>query len=131
MIGKSQEYIAYQGEVFTVEWYYDSKGKSEPFEYFFEMPIPQQAKVMALFQRIGDTGKIYDQTKFRFEGDGIYAFKPQPNRFLSCFAKDKKIILLHGFVKKQDKLPPKEKEKALKRKEDYEKRTKERAYYGI
>jgi len=38
-----------------------------------------------LFKRIGDFGKISDKTKFRNEKDGIYAFKPQPDRLLSFF----------------------------------------------
>jgi hypothetical protein len=39
---------------------------------------------------MGDFGKIYDITKFRNEGDGIYAFKPQSDRYLSFFTLGKK-----------------------------------------
>lgn len=28
-----KNFIAYEGEEFTIEWYYDSKGKSPAFEY--------------------------------------------------------------------------------------------------
>ena len=33
-MGKEREYIAYAGEQFVFEWYYDGKGKSEPLLYF-------------------------------------------------------------------------------------------------
>ena len=45
---------------------------------------------------MGDLGKILDITKFRNEGDGIYAFKPQPDRYLSFFTDNKKIIVTNG-----------------------------------
>jgi phage-related protein len=68
---------------------------------------------------MGDLGKIYDITKFRNEGDGIYAFKPQPDRYLSFFTDNKKIIVTNGFKKKTKKLPKNEKELAMKYRQDY------------
>jgi hypothetical protein len=32
-----KEYIAYHGEEFTIEWYYNSKGESPALEYFNEL----------------------------------------------------------------------------------------------
>lgn len=78
---------------------------------------------------MGDAGEIKDKTKFNFEGDQIYAFKPKPQRFLCFFFTGKKIIMTNAFCKKQDKLPKNEKEKALKYKTDYEKRINNGDYY--
>ena len=64
-------------------------------------------------------GKIFDIKKFRNEGDGIYAFKPQPDRYLSFFTIGKEIIVTNGFKKKTDKLPKNEKDFAQKCKKDY------------
>jgi len=69
--------VIYSGEKFTLEWYYDKNGKSVGFDYFIEMTREQRRKFFVLVKRIGDFGKIFDTTKFRNEGDGIYAFKPQ------------------------------------------------------
>jgi len=77
-----REYVAYEGEQFTVEWYYSPKGESQALEYYLELDASDRVKVLKLFKMIGDIGKISDQTKFRNEGDKIYAFKPQPHRFL-------------------------------------------------
>ena len=74
-------------------------------------------------------GKIRNKTKFRNEGDGIYAFKPKPDRFLCFFFSEKKIIVTNAFEKKQDKLPVEEKKRALAYRRDYEARVKSENYY--
>jgi phage-related protein len=111
--------VIYTGEKFTLEWYYDKKGKSPAFDYFLEMSREQRRKFFALVKKMGDTGKILDITKFRNEGDGIYAFKPQPDRYLSFFTYNRKIIVTNGFKKKTEKLPKNEKELAMKYRQDY------------
>jgi phage-related protein len=111
--------IIYTGENFTLEWYYDKNGNSVGYDYFLDLTKGQRRKLLALVKRMGDFGKIYDNTKFRNEGDGIFAFKPQPDRFLSFFTDDKKIIVTNGFLKKTDKLPKTEKELAVKLRQDY------------
>lgn len=117
-----QDSVVYIGEKFTVEWYFDINGYSQPFEHFDKTSDIQKRKFLMLVKRIADYGKIYDITKFRNEGSEIYAFKPQPDRYLSFFVKSKKILISHAFVKKSDKLPKSEKEKALKRRDDFLKR---------
>ena len=123
------EYIAYEGEHFTIEWYFDKKGQSQALEYFHDMSNSQKRKLLMLFKRIGDFGKISDKTKFRNEHDGIYAFKPQPDRFLSFFTANKKIIVTEGFLKKSNKLPENIKNRAINIKADYLNRVKEGSYY--
>src|SRR5690606_27524226 len=114
---------------FTVEWYYSPKGESQALEYYEELDASDRVKVLKLFKMMGDIGKISDQTKFRNEGDKIYAFKPQPHRFLSFFVEGKKIIVTNAFWKKQDKLPQGEKNRALSCMESYKQRLREGTYY--
>lgn len=123
------EYIAFEGEKFTIEWYFDSKGKSVSLDYLDSLKDEEQAKLFQLMKLIGNAGVIKDKTKFRNEGDKIYAFKPKPHRFLCFFFEGQKIIVTNGFHKKTDKLPSNEKEKALKIKSDYEARIKRGEYY--
>lgn len=124
-----KEYLAYEGSEFTIEWYYDVKGKSQALEYFEKQSPAQKIKLLKLLRLMGDHGKIFDQTKFRNEGDKIYAFKPQPDRYLCFFFKGRKIILTNAFAKKTQKLPSGEKELAIKAFKSYENRIKEGAYY--
>ncbi len=119
-----QQRVAYKGSEFTIEWYFDVKGHSQSQEYF-----NKQRKLLNLFRLIGDQGKIFDETKFRNEGDKIYAFKPQPDRYLCFFYSGKKIIVTNAFMKKTQKLPNGEKEQALKSFRSYQERIKEGSYY--
>jgi len=124
-----KEYTAYEGSEFTIEWYFDIKGKSSALEYFNKQPKDKQRKLLNLFRLMGDLGKIFNKTKFRNEGDKIYAFKPQPDRYLCFFFRGKKIIVTNAFTKKTQELPQGEKELALKAYRCYEKRIKEETYY--
>ena len=124
------DYIAYQGDEYRIEFYYDENGKSQSRDYMMEKFIGADAKKFQhLLVVMGDTGKIRNKEKFRNEGDKIYAFKPQPHRFLCFFFKGEKIIITNAFMKKQQKLPASEKSRALKFKQDYESRIKKGTYY--
>lgn len=117
--------IIYIGEAFTIEWYYNQKGYSQAYEFFLSLDNDRRRKFLILVKRIGDFGKINDKTKFRNEGDQIYAFKPQPDRYLCFFFTGKKIIVTNAFTKKTQKMPSKEKKRSLECKKDYEVRAKE------
>jgi phage-related protein len=122
--------IAYRGPEYTIEWYFDKKERSQAFEYYSNLTPKERRKVLMLFKRMGDFGRISDKTKFRNEGDKIYAFKPQPHRFLSFFVEGKNIIITNAFQKKSDKLPTNEKKKALAYRVDYLSRIEKGTYYG-
>lgn len=125
-----QEFVAYYGKVFTIEWYFNLKGESQPLDYFYAMKDYQKRKLLMLFKRLGDFGKISDKTKFRNEGNGIYAFKPQPDRFLSFFTDEKRVIVTEAYYKKTARLSSNIKERSLRIREDYINRCKEGRYYG-
>jgi len=116
--------IIYRGQKFTVEWFYDNNGKSVAYDFFMESSENIQDKLFILVKRMAEFGKISDKTRFRNEGDGIYAFKPQPDRYLSFFTDKKKIIITNGFKKKTDKLPKNEKKMAMDYRKDYLERNK-------
>jgi hypothetical protein len=120
-----QNCVVYIGEKFTIEWYFDYEGKSQAYEYFLNTSDSQKRRFFVLVKRMAEFGKISDITKFRNEGNEIYAFKPKPDRYLSFFIKGKKIIITNGFTKRVDKLPKNEKDKAIKFRIDYLSRFKE------
>jgi phage-related protein len=113
--------VIYIGPIFTIEWYYDQT-YSQAYDYFVKNSQEQKRKILILVKKMGDFGKIYDKTKFTYEGDKIYAFKPQPDRYLSFFTKDKKIIVTNAFRKKTQKMPRGEKDVAIKNMNDYNSR---------
>ena len=97
-----KEYITYKGSEFTIEWYHDVNGRAQALEHFKKQPKDKQRKALNLFRLMGDQGKIFDETKFRNEGDKIYAFKPptRPLFVLFLSRKKKKSSLLMLLQKK-------------------------------
>ena len=124
-----REFLAYSGKKFTIEWYYSQNGESQPLDFFDALPAIYQQKLFYLIKRIGDFGYISDKTKFRYEGNGIYVFKPQPYRFFSFFYENGKINITNAIVKKTQKLRKQEKDYAISARADYITRTKEGTYY--
>ncbi len=124
-----KNFIAYAGPKFTIEWYYTENGKLPALEYFNSLDEDDRIKTLDLFKLMATEGKIYNQQKFRYEQDQIYAFKPKPHRFMCFFFVGQKIIITNGFVKKKDDLPAGEKARALKYQADYEKRFNTGKYY--
>ena len=124
-----RENVAYEGEYFIIEWYFSKNETSQSLNYFLKLSDDGQNKLLYLFKRIGDFGKISDKSKFRYEGDDIFAFKPQSDRFLCFFVKGNRIIVSNAFRKKTNKLPKNEKLKAMKYRDDYFKRIKSGTYY--
>lgn len=94
-----REHIAYRGASFVIEWYYTKNGQSPALEYYSSLNPDQRRKLLYLLKRMGDYGKISDKTKFNNEGNQIYAFKPQSERFLCFFMQESKIIKRTDFVK--------------------------------
>lgn len=88
-------------------------------DYFEALDEDSQIKLLNLFELIGNVGTIKNETKFKYEDDKIYAFKPKPYMFLCFFFTGHKIIVTNAFHKKSDKLPKNEKERAIKCKTDY------------
>ena len=116
---KKEDCVIYKGKFFQIEWYYDSNGNSQPFDYYQSCDIVQKRKFLMLCQRMGDFGRILDTTKFRAEGDDIYAFKPQPDRYLAFFKKGSKNIVTNAYRKSGSKMPKTEKKLAIKNRADY------------
>lgn len=125
-----KEYIAYKGEKYIIEWYYTTKGESQPLQFFDKLDAVEQRRLFYIVKKLGDFGYVSDKTKFRNEGDDIYAIKPQPNRFLSFFFEGNKIIIAYAFVKKDQKLRKQDKDRAKAVRADYIERVSEGTYYG-
>ncbi len=124
-----REHILYKGTKFTIEWYCGPNGKSQARDYFEKLNRIQKIKFLRLVEVMGKMGVIRNRQSFNSEGDGLYVFKPQPDRFLCFFYVGKKIVVTNAFHKKTQKLPKQERERALKHREDYEMRVRDNLYY--
>lgn len=121
--------IAYSGLEFTIEWYFDENNKSISLDYYKNLSPDKRKKIINLFKLLGNFGKIRNTEKFRHEGDQIYVFKSDENRFFCFFFTNSKIIVTNAYEKQSDKMPIREKAKALKLRDCYLNRFKEGLYY--
>ena len=124
-----KEFIAYKGKKYIIEWYFNDREKSEACTYFESLSNDRKKKFFYLITMMGDQGTIFNEEKFRYEGDQIYVFKTSPDRFFCFFFDGAKIIVTNAYEKKSAKMPPKEKDRALKAKENYITRVKKGTYY--
>lgn len=122
-------FIAYEGSQFNIEWYYTEDGELPALEYFNSLDDDDKIKTLDLFKLMATEGKIFNKQKFRNEHDKIYAFKPKPHRFMCFFFKGKRIIVTNAFIKKKDDLPKEEKARAMKYQKNYEERFNAGTYY--
>jgi len=85
-----------------------------------------QQKFAALFKMLGDVGKIFNEQKFKHltDSDQLFEFKADQGRVLCFFFVGKRVILSHGFLKKSDKTPKGEIERAENMKADFTTRSK-------
>lgn len=112
--------IVYTGQKFSIEFFELENGKNEGEDFYRSLDDSTRKSFLYLFKTLGNLGQIKNKTKFNFEGEKLFAFKHEQVRF-TCFFANKKVIITHGFYKKQDKIPANEKKKALKIKKLYEK----------
>ena len=126
---KASEALIYQGDAFPIEWYFDRRGRSPALDYYHSLSLPRRVKALKLIRLMGDVGKIFDGSKFRSEGHQIFAFKPQPDRYLCFFFEGRKLVITNAFEKKTQKLPAGEKQKALQAKRDYQTRIEQGGCY--
>ncbi len=114
--------LVYDGAVFTIESYVAPNGTAPAEEWLDHLPLGTQQKFAALFARMGDTGKIWNERKFKHltETDQIFEFKVETDRVLCFFFVGRRLILTHGFRKSGDKMPKREIERAETYKQDFE-----------
>lgn len=118
--------LVYDGAVLRIEFYVAPNGAVPAEEWLEQLPLAGQQKFAALFARMGDTGKIWNERKFKHltETDQIFEFKAEADRILCFFFVGRRLILTHGFKKAGDKTPKGEIARAEAYKKDFEGRVK-------
>jgi phage-related protein len=118
--------LVYDGAVFRIEFYVAPGGVAPAEAWLEQLPLGAQQKFAALFARMGDTGKIWNERKFKHvtETDQIFEFKVEADRILCFFFIGRRLILTHGFKKAGDKTPKREIDRAEAYKKDFEGRMK-------
>ena len=119
--------LVYDGAVIRIEFYITPHGAIPAERWLEDRPLAVQQKFAALFARMGDTGKIWNERKFKHltKTDQIFEFKVDADRVLCFFFFGKRLIITHGFRKVGDKTPKHEIDRAEACKKDFEGRIKD------
>jgi phage-related protein len=118
--------LVYAGTVFRIEFYVAANGSAPAEEWLEQLALGSQQKFAALFARMADMGKIWNERKFKHltETDQIFEFKVEADRILCLFFVGRRLILTHGFWKSGGKTPKREIDRAEAIKQDFERRVK-------
>ena len=106
--------LVYEGSELRIEFYQSASGETPACDWLELQRDRIQQKFAALFAWIGDHGKIWNERKFKHltGSNQIFEFKADDGRVLCFFFTGRRLILTHGFVKKSDKTPKGEIERA-------------------
>ncbi len=106
--------VAYQGAKFSIEFALDSGGRCPGGEFFDDLDMKDKAKLMALFRLACEHGDFHNKEKFGDLSDGLFEFKSFQVRMPFAYAKNERgvILITHGFIKKKNKAPKEEIERA-------------------
>ena len=79
---------------------------------------------MRVIKRLADAGKVANREQFKkIEGEDFFEFKNFQIRMPCYFQGTDRIIITHGFIKKEDRIRSEEIERMKRIRDEYEKRT--------
>jgi len=98
-----------KGRVRNVDYAQSANGRYHAQEFLAKLDDSQKTKFTKLFERMAETGKIWNKQKFKVlkGADGICEFKSKPHRIM-CWLSGSTYYLTHGFTKDDDETPPEE-----------------------
>lgn len=116
-----KNFLVYKGGYYAIYFHAETETSSSVHKYFESCDDVIQASLLFLVKTIADTGRIYDETKFRIEDrqNKIYCFKPREERFFCFFFTGKRIIITSAYTKKKQKLDRNKLKKAIQIRREY------------
>ena len=110
-------------KLFEVEYYEKSDGTYPAEEFILEQDFKMQAKLFMALEFLEERGPMLREPFSKPLGEGIFEIRAKQgsdiSRVLYFFVVGKKVILTNGFVKKTQKTPSREIEKAKKYRAEY------------
>ena len=112
--------------VFEVEFYQLSNGREPAMEFLMSLEVKMRAKMTNLISLLQDNGYELREPYSKHLTDGLFELRAKvgsnATRVLYFFYVDRHIILTNGFIKKTQKTPLGEIEKAKRYRADFLKR---------
>lgn len=117
-----------ESKKFEIVFYEDKNGKSDIYDFIETLRLKSlkskdariQYRQIALYiELLSNNGSTLSSDIMKKLTVDIWELRPGHNRILYFFCKNNKYILLHHFVKKTQKTPKKEIDRAIKEMNDY------------
>ena len=114
--------------MYEVQFYRDKNGKSDIVEMLDELKEKGETsknerinrdKILAYIGALEQYGTRIGQPIVKHIDGSIWELRPLANRIFFFYWKDNKYVLLHHFIKKTKKTPPREIETARTKLKDY------------
>ena len=106
-----------------VVFYKDDDGKEPVREFLDSLQPKMRAKMLRVIKLLADNGSKLREPFSKNLRDGIFELRAKEGsditRVLYFFVVGDKAVLTHGFVKKTERTPPAEIERAKKYRSDY------------
>ena len=111
---------------YTVEYFELPDGSRPAEEFILEQDFKMQAKLFMALEFLEERGPTLREPFSKSLGDGIFEIRAKQgsdiSRVLYFFIVGKKVILTNGFVKKTQKTPAREIDKAKRYRAEYQSR---------
>ena len=108
---------------FEVEFYETADGKQPAKEFLLSLDRKMRAKMTATISILQDNGYELREPYSKYLSEGIFELRAKVGsditRVLYFFYVDRHIVLTNGFIKKTQKTPPREIERAKRYRADY------------
>ena len=104
--------------------FYDRPDGTEPAkDFILSLDVKMQAKIVKEIELLGANGTELREPYSKYIGDNIFELRAKVgsdiSRVLYFFFVGRKVILTNGFIKKTDKTPRGEKDRAIRYRQDY------------
>jgi phage-related protein len=114
--------------MWVVEFYETESGATPVEDFLNALDIKMRAKALHELEILEEFGRALREPYAKYIHDGIFELRIQLanniSRMFYFFFDGERIIVTNGFVKKSQKTPPREIERAEKYKADYQRRAK-------
>jgi phage-related protein len=120
--------------VFEIKFYRDINDTSDVLEYIQKLRDGGETdknkrinyeKIMTYINLLAEKGTKIGKPVVKYLDDGLYELRPLKNRIMFFyFNQNSEYIILSHFIKKTLKTPPREIQRALNRKDKYERKYK-------
>ena len=119
--------------MFEIEFYEDRHGRQPVKELLIELRDKAQSskdariqyqKILTYIRALESFGSRLGEPQVKHIDGSLWELRPLAHRIFFCYWQNNKFVLLHHFVKKSQKTPPKEIEIARKHLQDFLERKK-------